>query len=51
MEFKNLWFTSKSQKIKYEEVQIAKPGTESKTDKKVKKKAEKEAKKRKDAVE
>ena len=35
----------------YEEVQIAKPGTESKTDKKMKKKGEKEAKKRKDAVE
>lgn len=35
----------------YEEVQIAKPGTETKTDKKMKKKGEKEAKKRKDAVE
>lgn len=35
----------------YEEVKIAKPGTETKMDKKVKKKAEKEAKKRKDAVE
>ncbi|WP_445716624.1 transporter [Flavobacterium sp.] len=35
----------------YQEVKVAKPGTESKTDKKVKKKAEKEAKKRKDAVE
>ena len=35
----------------YEEVKMAKPGTESKTDKKVKKKSEKEAKKRKDAVE
>ncbi len=35
----------------YQEVQIAKPGTESKTDKKMKKKGEKEAKKRKDAVE
>lgn len=34
----------------YKEVKLAKPGTESKTDKKVKKKAEKEAKKRKDAV-
>ena len=35
----------------YEEVQMAKPGTETKTDKKMKKKGEKEAKKRKDAVE
>lgn len=35
----------------YKEVQLAKPGTESKTDKKMKKKAEKESKKRKDAVE
>lgn len=34
----------------YKEVKLAKPGTESKTDKKVKKKVEKEAKKRKDAV-
>ena len=33
------------------EVKIAKPGTETKTDKKMKKKGEKEAKKRKDAVE
>ena len=35
----------------YDEVKIAKPGTETKTDKKMKKKGEKEAKKRKDAVE
>ncbi len=35
----------------YKEIKIAKPGTESKTDKKVKKQAEKESKKRKDAVE
>lgn len=35
----------------YKEVKIAKPGTETKTDKKMKKKGEKEAKKRKDAVE